>query len=191
MPALPVFDPLGGQRGVGPTGLVPSLVKSIIFLSSVAYAANLFLTYHARWTFHSTRLAQYETLVKSDVCSKPHIRVLSEEVNNCATAERLVSGGSLSPAALALLETLQRLALCAGEIEDGPSGSVKNRCSEAVEALTAASTKILVLVVLLLFAVIFGMRQYMTINTIRTTRLPLDEAAYPCNSHMPPWLKDE
>ena len=180
----PLYDPKPRQPGA-----VGSLVRGAILLSGVAYAANLLLTFHARWTAHSLALAQYESLAASQVCADPQLRVMSAEVNNCALAERMVRGGSLSPATLALLETLQRLALCAGEID--PTGRVQNRCDAVVESLANASTKILVILICLGCAAIWGMKQYHAVHTIRATRLPLDDAEYPRNAALPPWLKED
>lgn len=182
-----VFDPLKSPHRQN--GLCASLIRSTIALSAVAYTATLLLTFHSRWALHSTALAQYEALAMSEVCSNPQLRVRSEEVNNCAIADKMLNGGTLSPATLALLETLQRLALCAGEID--PSGRVQNRCDTVVEALTAASTKILVLAVILFAVAMWGARQYQTVSTVRATRLPLEDAAYPSNASLPPWLKED
>ena len=95
--------------------------------------------------------------------------------------------GSLSPFTLALLETLQRLALCAGEID--ALGVVQNRCDAIVESLAASSTKILLLIIGILLAVMLILKQYHTVHSIRSSRLPLDEPNYPMSTG-PMWLKD-
>ena len=186
-----VFDPLNPRTGQARTGagMAASMVWSAVALSTVAYTATLLLTFHSRWALHCTAQAQYEALAMSEVCSNPQLRVRSEEVNNCATAEKMINGGMLSPAMLALLETMQRLALCAGEID--PTGHVQNRCDSVVDALSAASTKILLLLIVLLSVMVWGARQYHVVSTVRATRLPLDDAAYPANGSLPPWLKED
>ena len=171
------------------SGFFVAVCRNLVILSTVAYAANLALTFHTRWTVHSTALAQYDALAASEVCTDPHLRVMSEQVNNCATAERIARGGTLSPATLALLETLQRLSLCAGDI-DTESGQVQNRCDLVVDSLAAASTKILVLVVLLLVFCAWMMRQYHTVSSIRAAHLPLDAHDYPNSADLPPWLRE-
>ena len=165
-----------------------NLCRNVLIISSVAYTANLILTFHDRWALHTTALRQYEALASSSICSDPHLRVQSEEVNNCATAERVARGGALSPATLALLETLQRLSLCAGELDQ--SGGTQNRCDYVVESLIAASTKILVLVLLFGCFVAWMMRQYYTVCTMRAVHLPLDVKDYPNSAELPLWMRE-
>jgi hypothetical protein len=165
-----------------------ALCRNILILSCIAYTANLALTFHSRWAVHATALGQYEALSSSQICSDPHLRMQSEQVNNCATADRIARGGVLSPATLALLETLQRLSLCAGEIDQ--SGLIQNRCDLVVESLVAASTKILCLIFLIGCFSAWMVRQYYTICAMRATHLPLDVRNYPNSAELPLWLKE-
>ena len=119
-----------------------TLCQNVSISSSIAYTSNLALTFHNRWAVHATALEQYEALASSEICSDPHLRMQSEQVSNCATADRIARGGALSPVAIALLETLQHLSLCVGEIDQ--SGIIKNICGIVAEPLIAASTKIFV-----------------------------------------------
>jgi hypothetical protein len=164
------------------------LCRNVFILSSIAYTANLALTFHNRWAVHTTALGQYEVLASSAICSNPKLRMQSEQVNNCATAERIARGGALSPATLALLETLQRLALCAGEIDT--SGRVQNRCDIVVESLMAASTKILVLMIVFGCFAVWMARQYCSVFSMRAAHLPLDVNDYPSQAHLPLWLRE-
>lgn len=163
-----------------------ALTRCVLFLSTVAFVSDMLITFYARWTVHTNTLLQYSRLAVSDTCSKPHIRVQSEEVNNCAKAERVTKGGTLPPATLALLETMQRLSLCAGELED--TGVARNRCDAIVEALIGSSTTIMLLLAVCVLCASWIARQYSAVNVIRSTRLPLDYDDYP--SGLPPWLRE-
>ena len=150
--------------------------------------ANLSLTFHDRWALHASALGQYVALASSAICSMPHLRMQSEQVNNCATADRIARGGALSPAALALLETLQRLSLCAGEIDK--SGAIQTRCDVVAECLIPASTTILVLMLVIGCFSVWMMRQYYTVCTMRAAHLPLDVSDYPNSGELPMWLRE-
>jgi hypothetical protein len=169
-------------------GFVTTMCRNLVILSTVAYTSTLALTFHTRWAVHSTALSQYEALATSAICSNPHLRVQSEQVNNCATAERIARGGALSPATLALLETLQRLSLCAGDIDQ--SGTIQNRCDLVVESLAAASTKIIVLFLIIICLFVWMMRQYYAVSAMRSAHLPLDVRDYPNSADLPPWLPE-
>ena len=164
-----------------------SVVYTTAVMSAVAFSASLALTFHSRLSAHRTELAQYRALMHSDVCSDPLIRTRTADVNNCAAADRMLSGGALSPGTLALLETLQRLSLCAGEMDS--AGAVQNRCDSVMEAISAASTKILVAAVVLVVALAWTHQQRRAMRTVRTTQLPLDAQDYPSGG-LPPWLRE-
>ena len=83
----PLYDP---QHRPGTWSV---LLRSTLALTAVAYTANLMLTFHTRWTSHSTAHAQYESLVKSEICRNSDLRIQSSQVNNCDLAERMVDGG--------------------------------------------------------------------------------------------------
>lgn len=163
-----------------------ALIRCVFLLSMVAFVSDMLITFYARWTIHTNTLLQYSRLAMSDTCSKPHLRVQSEQVNNCAKAERITTGGTLPPATLALLETLQRLSLCAGELE--ATGVVRNRCDAIVDALVGSSTTILLLLVVCILCTTWIARQYNAVRVIRNTQLPLDYNDYP--SGLPPWLRE-
>ena len=165
-----------------------TLCRNVLNLSSIAYTSNLALTFHNRWAVHATALEQYEALASSAICSDPHLRMQSEQVNNCATADRIARGGAISHVAIALLETVQRLSLCAGEIDQ--SGTVGNRCDIVVESLIAASTKIFVLMVAFGCFAAWMARQYYAVCTMRAAHLPLDVGNYPISAELPLWLRE-
>lgn len=165
------------------------VVRYCMLLTTVGTTAHLLITYHSRWVHHSEQRLQYEALAASPLCLDPSLRLQSSEVNNCATAERAVNGGTLSPAVLALLQTLQELSLCSGETEPH-SGVSKNRCDLVVKALIDSSMKVLILAVLLVVAMLWAARQYTAIVHARNTKLPLDDPDYPVAGHVAPWLKE-
>lgn len=168
-------------------------VRWLVLLTSVGTTAHLLIGYHAKWVHHSEQRQQYEVLAGSPLCRDTELRVQSAEVNNCAVAERAVNGGMLSPAVLALLETLQELSLCSGG--DHASGhhhthNTQNRCDLVIKALIDSSAKVLVLAILLLVALIWFLRQYAHVVHARDTKLPLDDPNYPVAGHMAPWFKE-
>lgn len=162
------------------------LLRWAMLLTSIGTLAHLLITYHIRWTEHSEQQAQYEALARSALCTDPRLRMQSVEVNNCAAAERSVKGGTLSPAVLALLQTLQELSLCSGS----SSGS-SNRCDLVVKALIDSSAKVLCLAVLLVIALLWFMRQYAHIVYARDNKLPLEDPDYPVAGHMAPWFREK
>ena len=170
------------------TSFALSMFRVCIILSTVAFVSNLILTFHSRWSVHRIALMQYESLALSEICSNPQLRMRSEEVNNCSLADRMTGGSSLPPVMLALLETLQRLALCAGELES--TGAVYNRCDAIVESLANASAKIIMVGVFLLVSIVWMARQYCAIQHMRCTRLPLDSVDYPNTGGLPSWLQE-
>lgn len=176
------------DRPSGMSNMFGNFVRVSLSLSTIAFLSNMIITFYARWTIHTNTLSQYESLALSEICSNPQLRVRSEEVNNCGMADKFTRGGSLPPATLALLETLQRLALCAGELE--PTGIVQNRCDAIVESLASASTKITALLVVFMLSLAWMFRQYNALNHIRHTSLPLDTIDYPNHATLPPWLKE-
>ena len=112
----------------------------------------------------------------------------SEQLNNCATADRIARGGALSLVAIALLETMQRLSLCAGEIDQ--SGTIENRCDIVVESLIAASTKIFVLMLAFGCFAVWMARQYHAVCTMRAAHLPLDVSNYLISAKLLLWLRE-
>lgn len=177
---------MGGARNS--TSTLASVVRTVLCLSTVAYVANLLLTLHVRWSVHSVERAQYEALAASPVCSDPATRMRSEQVNNCAVAEQAIRPGALSPGTLALLETLQRLSLCAGDLDK--AGAATNRCDVVVESLAAASTKILALLAIVALCGTWALRQYHGVQRLRATKLPLEEPDYPPSGSLPFWLRE-
>lgn len=165
------------------------MLRWCVLLTSVGTTAHLLITYHSRWVQHSEQRAQYVALAASPLCTDPSIRMQSSEVNNCAVAERAVNGGTLSPAVLALLQTLEELSLCSGEV-DPHSGLSKNRCDLVVKALVDSSLKVLILAVLLVIALLWFVKQYMSIVHARNTKLPLEDPDYPVAGHVAPWFRE-
>lgn len=162
------------------------MMRWAILCTSVGTLAHLLISYHARWVHHSEQQAQYEALARSPLCLDPNLRMQSLEVNNCAAAERTVNGGMLSPAVLALLQTLQELSLCSGNATE-----TANRCDLVVKALIDSSTKVLVLAILLLIALVWFLRQYAHIVHARDHKLPLDDPDYPVAGHIAPWFREK
>ena len=159
-------------------------VKSILVASAVAWLAHTTLTWHGRYRYHSQRRGQYEALLRSELCTDPQHRLESVDVNNCNLAQQNVNT-VISPATMALLETVQTFHLCAGEIQ--PDGQVGNRCEGIVAILVRESVKIGFLLLACICAFVWMWRQYCEISNVRRRHLPLDYAAYPSQAQLPPW----
>jgi hypothetical protein len=162
-------------------------LKWVVLTTTVALLAHKWLAWHERYCYHKERAAQFESLLRSEVCTDPQTRLQSVDVNNCNLAQQHVDS-SLGPGFLALLETAQMLHVCAGEM--GPDGQVANRCESLVAALVNASFRIVLLLLACLCALVWVWRQYSSVTAIRQQHLPLDYAAYPVENRLPPWLRE-
>lgn len=171
-----------------PKNVVWQLVLWALVLTSIGTFAHLLSSYHSRWLKHTEQLAQYQALANSPLCLDAVARVQTSDVNNCARAERATGSRALTPALLALLETLQQLSLCASE---DSNHTVQNRCDLVLRALIDSSAKVLLLAIVLLIGVIWFVRQYMHIVHMRDSRLPLEEPNYPAAAHMAPWFREK
>ena len=170
----------------------------VLLFTSIGTIAHLLIGYHTKWVYHSEQRHQYEALATSQLCKDDKLRVQSAEVNNCAIADRAVKGGMLSPAVLALLQTLQELSLCSSDNTHLYNGqpnhllhtSSQNRCDLVIKAIIDSSLKVLILAILLLVALVWFLKQYAYVIHARNTKLPLEDPNYPVPGHMAPWFKE-
>jgi hypothetical protein len=144
----------------------------LICLSAIllGWTSSIVSNFHRSYSEELHRHEQYKLLAKSITCTSHTIRMATIDVNNCAMADRYISGEILSPFVAASLEVLADFAIC------GRNGS---RCQHILDVISQSSLCTSFLTTLLAASALSMLWQKRCIEHAYTHELPLSSAKYP------------
>ena len=150
---------------------IQTIVRYASIITALASVAKMISIYHDAVITHQTRAAQFAALRESPVCTDNAQRIASRHVNNCDAAD--VAARSFEPYTAAALDTLQALSIC---------GVKQSACREIITAISDAGFKFTLLLVLFIVAIVWLILHKREVDTVVSTKLPLDTPNYPAHT---------
>lgn len=150
---------------------IQTIVRYASIVTALASLATMISIYHEAVITHQNRAAQFAALRDSPVCRDHAQRIASRHVNNCDAAD--VAARSFEPYTAAALDTLQALSVC---------GVKHSACREIIAAISDAGFKFTLLLVLFIVAMVWLILHKREVDSMVSTKLPLDTPNYPAHT---------